>query len=133
MNTDIPLKFRALAAIMHALGGLAFVISIPITWILWITTKELHPFVDRCGRSALNFQVSVILYIIVTILLLFTTCGILSNFGSSGQSLASMISYPVFFMIPILYAVLVAISIAAAMLGKVYSYPLTIKFISEEQ
>jgi uncharacterized protein len=136
MNTEIPLKFRALAAIMHALGGLAPVISIPITWILWITTKELHPFIDRCGRSALNFQASVILYMTVATLLLFTTCGILSNFGQVGQSATMMISYPVFFMIPILYAVLVVIPIAAAILamfGKVYSYPLTIKFVSEEQ
>jgi uncharacterized protein len=136
MNTEIPLKFRALAAIMHALGGLAPVISIPITWILWITTKELHPFIDRCGRSALNFQASVILYMTVATLLLFTTCGILSNFGQVGQSATMMISYPVFFMIPILSAVLVVIPIAAAILamfGKVYSYPLTIKFVSEEQ
>jgi uncharacterized protein len=137
MNTDIPLKFRALAAIMHILGGLAPFISIPITWILWITTKELHPFIDRCGRAALNFQASVILYLTVAILLLFTTCGILSNFGSSGQSLAMMIvTYPVFFAIPIFSAVLVFVPIAAAilaMLGKVYSYPLTIKFVSEEQ
>jgi uncharacterized protein len=136
MNTDIPLKFRALAAIMHALGGFTPIISLPITWILWITTKELHPFIDRCGRSALNFQASVILYMTVATLLLFTTCGILSNFGQVGQSATMMISYPVFFMIPILSAVLVVIPIAAAILamfGKVYSYPLTIKFVSEEQ
>jgi uncharacterized protein len=136
MNTDIPLKFRALAAIMHALGGLAPIISIPITWILWITTKELHPFIDRCGRSALNFQASVILYLTVAILLLFTTCGILSNLGQFGQSAMIMMGYPVFFVTPILFAILFVIPIAAAILailGKVYSYPLTIKFVSEEQ
>jgi uncharacterized protein len=135
MNTEIPLKFRILAAIMHALGGV-MVISIPLTWILWITTKELHPFIDRCGKAALNFQSSVILYITVAILLLFTTCGILSNFGQFGQSAIIMIGYPVFFLAPIFYTVVFLIPIAAAilaLLGKVYSYPLTIKFVSEEQ
>jgi uncharacterized protein len=136
MNTEIPLKFRALAAIMHALGGFAPIISIPITWILWITTKELHPFVDRCGRAALNFQSSVILYITVATLLLFTTCGILSNFGQFGQSAVMIISHPVLFLMPICFAVLFTLPIAAGILaitGKVYSYPLTIRFISEEQ
>jgi uncharacterized protein len=136
MNTEIPLKFRILVAIMHALGGFTPIISLPITWILWITTKELHPFIDRCGRSALNFQASVILYLTVAILLLFTTCGILSNFGQFGQSAAMIISYPVLFGAPIFYAIVFVIPIAAAILailGKVYSYPLTIKFVSEEQ
>jgi uncharacterized Tic20 family protein len=120
---------------MHALGGV-MVISIPLTWILWITTKEIHPFIDRCGKAALNFQSSVILYIIVAVLLLFTTCGILSNFGQIGQSIVSMISNPILSLIPIFYIVVFLIPIAAAMFaifGKVYSYPLTIKFISEEQ
>jgi uncharacterized protein len=136
MNTEIPLKFRALAAIMHALGGFTPIVSLPITWILWITTKELHPFIDRCGRAALNFQASVILYLTVAILLLGTTCGILSSIGQYGQSAAMMIGYAVFFVMPIFFAVLFVVPIAAAilaMLGKVYSYPLTIKFVSEEQ
>jgi uncharacterized protein len=136
MDTEIPLKFRALAAIMHALGGFAPIISIPITWILWITTKELHPFIDRCGRAALNFQSSVILYTTVAILVLGTTCGILANLGSAGQSAALMIGYPIFFGAPIIYAIVFVVPIAAAILailGKVYSYPLTIKFVSEEQ
>jgi uncharacterized protein len=136
MNTEILLKFRVLAAIMHALGGFAPIISIPITWILWITTKELHPFIDRCGRAALNFQCSVILYITVAIVLLGTTCGILSNFGEFGRSAVMMISHPVLFLIPICFAVAFTLPIAAgilAILGKVYSYPLTIKFVSEGQ
>ncbi len=136
MNTEIPFKFRALAAIMHAIGGFTPIISLPITWILWITTKELHPFIDRCGRAALNFQASVILYLMVAMLVLGTVCGILPNFGSFGRSLAEIISYPVLFGAPIFYAVIVVIPIAAAILailGKVYSYPLTIKFISEAQ
>jgi uncharacterized protein len=136
MNTEIPFKFRALAAIMHAIGGFTPIISLPITWILWITTKELHPFIDRCGRAALNFQSSVILYLMVAMLVLGTTCGILSNVGSSGGSAVAAISYLIIFGSPILYAVIVFIPIAAgilALIGKVYSYPLTIKFISEEQ
>ena len=136
MNTEIPLKFRMLSAIMHALGGFAPVISIPITWILWITTKELHPFIDRCGRAALNFQSSVILYLTVAIVLLSTTCGILANFGQFGQSATMMLGYPVFFLMPIFFAIAFALPIAAAILaalGKFYSYPLTIKFVSEAQ
>ena len=136
MNTEIPFKFRALAAIMHAIGGFTPIISLPITWILWITTKELHPFIDRCGRAALNFQASVILYTTVAILVLGTTCGVLASVGSSGGSALAAISYVIIFGAPILYAVIFVIPIAAAILailGKVYSYPLTIKFVSEEQ
>jgi uncharacterized protein len=135
MNTEILLKFRVMAAILHLLGSIP-IVSIPITWILWITTQTTHPFIDRSGKSALNFQASVITYIIVATLLLSTTCGILSNLGQFGQSAVMMIGYPILFLMPICFAIVFTLPIAAAilaMLGKVYSYPLTIKFISEEQ
>ena len=77
-----------------------------------------------------------ILYLTVAIVLLSTTCGILGNFGQFGQSAVMMLGYPVLFLMPIFFAIAFSLPIAAAILaalGKVYSYPLTIKFVSEAQ
>jgi uncharacterized Tic20 family protein len=55
MNEDprqqIPLNFRILAALLHAICTLFPITCLPITWIIWLATRNQHPFVDRSGRS----------------------------------------------------------------------------------
>jgi uncharacterized protein len=137
MNEDrsrqqIPLNFRILAAVIHAICILGPIVCLPITWLLWFTTRNQHPFVDRSGRSALNFQGSVTLYLIVIVGLLSIICGVLPI--DLSQSLTFLIGYPALFMAAILIFASFLLPIVAAVLaiyGRIYSYPLTVKFLSE--
>ncbi len=132
MNNEIPLKFRLLAAGFQVIGAIAPIVSIPITWILWAITKQLHPFVDRSGKSVLNFQTSIALYIIVISGFLSIVCGAFPV--NAIQSIVLFISYPVICLLSILLLSSFVLSIFATILalnGKVYNYPLTIKFLPE--
>ena len=44
--------------------------------LVWIIKKPESPLVDRHGRAALNFQISMLIYIFVAILLVFVVIGI---------------------------------------------------------
>jgi uncharacterized protein len=136
MNADprqqIPLNFRILAALLHAICTLFPITCLPITWILWLATRNQHPFVDRSGRSALNFQTSLFLYLFVVAGLLGVICGILPT--NIGQSFVAIITYPAIFLATILMLsafVLPLVAAGLAMYGRIYSYPLTVKFLSE--
>jgi uncharacterized Tic20 family protein len=80
MNNQLSLKFRLLAAGFHVINVIFSTISTPIIWILWLLTKELHPFVDRAGRDALNCAINI--FIGMTVCTLFcifvfsVTCGV---------------------------------------------------------
>jgi uncharacterized Tic20 family protein len=80
--------------------------------IFWLLKRDQHPFVDQQGKEALNFQISVILYLIVSGILCLIFIGLL--------------------LLPIIgIASLVFIIIAGvrANSGESYRYPLTIRFI----
>jgi uncharacterized protein len=129
---QIPLNFRILAALLHAICTLLPITCLPITWILWLATRNQHPFVDRSGRSALNFQTSLFLYLVVIIGLLSVVCGVLPT--NISQSFVGIIAYPAIFLIGILILSAFLLPIFAAILamyGQIYSYPLTVKFLSE--
>lgn len=83
MNSQIPLKFRLLAASFHALNALfpiISIVSILVVWIVWLLTREIHPFIDLSGRNALNCAINNLLTMTVGIalcLLVFSlTCGV---------------------------------------------------------
>ena len=137
MNEDrsrqqIPLNFRILAVVMHALCTLLPITCLPITWIIWLVTRNQHPFVDRSGRSALNFQTSLFLYLFVIAGLIGVICGVLPT--NISQSFVGIIAYPAIFLVGILMFSAFLLPIVAAVLamyGRIYSYPLTVKFLSE--
>jgi uncharacterized protein len=131
-HQQIPLNFRILAALLHAICTLLPITSLPITWILWLATRRQHSFVDRSGRSALNFQTSLIVYLVIIIGLLSIICGVLPT--NISQSFVEIIAYPALFLIGILMLsafLLPIVGAVLAMYGRIYSYPLTVKFLSE--
>jgi uncharacterized protein len=135
MNEDpdrqISLNFRMLAALLYALCAVLPLTSLPITWILWLATRRQHPFVDRSGRSALNFQTSLFVYLVIIIGLLSIVCGVLPT---NITQFVEMIAYPAIFLLGILMLSAFLLPIVAAVLamyGRIYSYPLTVKFLSE--
>ena len=80
--------------------------------IIWQTKKSEFPSVDEHGREAVNFQISVLIYTFVSILLTFVLIGI-----------------PLLVATVIGNLVLIVIATIKANNGEAYRYPLTIRFI----
>jgi uncharacterized Tic20 family protein len=81
--------------------------------IVWQIKKDLHPFVDRHGKEALNFQISMLIYALATIPLFFVCIG---------PFLLSAVA-----IVDIVFLVIASIKAAN---GEEYRYPITIRFVS---
>jgi uncharacterized Tic20 family protein len=90
-------------------GGIGFVLG-PL--IVWLIKKDQYKFVDDQGRESVNFQISMLIYMVVSALLMIVGIG--------------------FILLPILVVVdvvLVIMASVAASDGKAYKYPFTIRLI----
>jgi uncharacterized Tic20 family protein len=98
-----------IAALCH-LSALIFGLFGPlVVWLIW---RSEYPFVDKCGKEALNFNISYTFYIILATLLMVVLIG--------------------FILLPLVIGLWLIFIIAAsvkASKGKYYRYPLTIRFI----
>jgi len=81
--------------------------------IIWLMKREESAFVDQCGRSCLNFKLSLLIYVIIS--------GVLALVG---------IGFILLILLGIFDLVCTVLAIIKASDGKVYKYPLTIKFIA---
>ncbi|TLS38156.1 DUF4870 domain-containing protein [Pseudalkalibacillus caeni] len=80
--------------------------------IIWLMKKETMPFVDEQGKESLNFQISMMIYGIVSGILVFIIVGFL-----------------LLAVVAVLEIVLVIMASVKANNGESYRYPLTIRFI----
>lgn len=100
------------------LAGLSWCIGIPAGSILgpllfWVIKKDEMPFVDRCGKEAINFGISMTIYLIVAGVLCFVFIGFLL--------------VPAVLLLMLIFPIIGALQ---ANEGKEYVYPLTIRFIT---
>jgi len=107
---------RMWAMICH-LAGLAGIIlpasgNIVAPLIIWQIKKEDNPFIDEQGKEAVNFQISMSIYLIASIILSFICIGI-----------------PLIIATIIVFFVFTLIAAVKANNGYHYRYPLTIRFI----
>lgn len=98
------------------LAALSLYIGIPFGNILgpllvWMLKKNESSFVDEQGRESLNFQISVTLYLLVCLLLVFLLVGI-----------------PLLFVLGIAHLILTIVGAVRASSGENYRYPMTIRF-----
>lgn len=100
------LHLSQLAGFVIPFGG----IILPV--VLWQTQKEKMPALDAHGKMVVNFMLSVLIYAIVSVVLMFVLVGFLTL-------LAVAVIHIVF---PIVGAV-------KANNGELWEYPLTIKFL----
>jgi len=101
-----------LSSYLTALPG----VNIIVPLILWNLKKDGRPFVDDQGKESMNFQISVLLYLIVTV-----AAGILLGLSSLGM-----------IVIPVLMAAHVVLTIYGAIQasrGDTFRYPLTVRLI----
>ncbi len=80
--------------------------------VIWLIKKDEFPFVEDQGKESLNFQISMTIYFIVSIILMVIVIGVLL-----------LIALAIFEVIMIIIATVKANS------GEKYRYPLSIKFI----
>ncbi|MBU1097297.1 MAG: DUF4870 domain-containing protein [Ignavibacteriae bacterium HGW-Ignavibacteriae-2] len=81
--------------------------------IVWILKKDKYPYVDVNGREVLNFQISVTIYLMISIILM-----------------AVLIGFLLFAAVIITNFILVVIAGAKAKEGIVYRYPFTFRVLS---
>lgn len=112
MNTE---EERTYAMFCH-LGALSGFVApfgnIIVPLILWLTKRESSPFVDMHGKEALNFQISLLIYSLISAVLILVLVGI---FLLAGLCIFGL--------------VIVIIAGVKAKSGESFRYPLTIRFI----
>ena len=122
METSIetPSKRQApsyTAGILCHLLGLASFLGIPFGNIIaplfhWLLKRAEDPFVDVCGKEAVNFQITISLYFTLSAVLIFAKIGILL--------------LPLVGIFHFTYTIVASIRASE---GQCYRYPLTIRFI----
>jgi len=104
--------FMHLSLLAHTVLTMIAIIA-PI--IMWNIKKNESPFLDDHGREAINFQISLLLYSVLTIPIGIITCGL----G--------------FFVLPVGIYILgligMILAAVAANRGEFYRYPMTLRFI----
>lgn len=98
-----------LSAFLGAWAALAFVGPL----VVWLLKREEHPFIEHHAKEALNFNLSVLLYGAVGLVLAFLLVGI-----------------PLLIALGIAWVVFTIIAAVKASNGEGYRYPMTIRFIS---
>ncbi|MCK5033945.1 MAG: DUF4870 domain-containing protein [Calditrichia bacterium] len=81
--------------------------------IIWILKKEEFPFVDDQGKESLNFQISITIYFVIGIILVFVAIGIV-----------------ILPLIGLFALIMIIVASIKANDGVKYRYPLTIRIIN---
>ena len=99
----------ATAAHLVPLIGLGFIGPL----VIWLVKRDEDPFVGFHALEALNFQISLIIYVIASLLLLFV-----------------LIGFILIFVVPIFALVVMIIAGVKAANGEFYRYPLALRFVT---
>jgi len=115
-TTEIPRNARQWAMICHlsALSGLlangiGFLLG-PL--IVWLIKKEDHPFVDKQGKEAVNFQITMLIIALISVVLCFF-----------------LIGFAFLIIAGLLMTIFPIIAAIRSNSGEDYKYPFSIRFI----
>ncbi len=119
-----------LGMLVHLLGMIGLIepmlLGFIATLVMWLMTRKNSEFVDDHGKEALNFQISVFIYMMVGGVLV--GLGILLTLG-----IGVIILLPLFILFGlVLWVVRLVSGIKAAMAanrGEFYRYPICIRFL----
>lgn len=106
---------RMWGMISHLSALVAFIIplgSVLGPLVVWLVKREDSPFIDQNGKEALNFAISILIYMTVSGILMLVLIGIL-----------------LVILVALFWLIFVIIAAIRANEGTVYRYPLTIRFI----
>lgn len=107
-------KNWAMACHLSALAGyLTFFGFFVGPLIVWLVKKDEYPLVDDQGKESLNFELSILLYYVISGLLVFVLIGI-----------------PLLIAVAVFQLVEIIVASVKAKDGELFRYPLTIRFVS---
>ena len=116
-EVNVPKKDENLWGMLCHLSALAgFVIpfgNIIAPLIIWILKKDEFPHVDDQGKESLNFQISITIYFIIGVILVFVAIGIV-----------------ILPLIALFALIMIIIASIKANDGVKYRYPLTIRLVN---
>jgi uncharacterized Tic20 family protein len=107
---DVSSDSRMMGMLCHLLGLFTCFVG-PL--IIWLIKKDEDPFVDNQGKEALNFQITVGIAFIVSVLLIPAFC--IGVFLGTAVGIADL--------------VFCIVAAAKANSGQAYRYPVSIRFI----
>ncbi|HUX95180.1 MAG TPA: DUF4870 domain-containing protein [Bacteroidales bacterium] len=105
-NWSMLCHLSAFAAFFFPFGGIIG----PL--ICWLSRKDESEWINLNGRNALNFQLSILLYMVLAIPLVFIVIGI-----------------PIIAVLSLLKVICIIIASVKAPKGELFRYPLSIPFI----
>lgn len=106
-------RMWAMLAHISAVAGFVFPFGNIIgPLLIWILKKEEYPFVNDQGKEALNFQISIAVYLLISAVLIFVIIGI-----------------PLLIILALFALIMTIIASINAYDGKAYRYPLTFRLI----
>jgi len=108
---------RTYATLMHLMLPIATVSVLPMIFgplIMWLIKKGESGYIDDHGKEALNFNISILIYLIL--------CGVLVLARGLGLFLM-----PIVWLFAIIFSVIAAL---AANRGEVYRYPACVRIIA---
>jgi uncharacterized Tic20 family protein len=108
---------------------IGMVLAALLTILLWRANRSIDPFIDRSGRSAINFSLSSTLYLAIMSTILGISCGV-----PLGSPVIASLAGGFGALFPLIVAWHFCATIdraVAAWKGKIPSNPLMIKFLPE--
>jgi uncharacterized Tic20 family protein len=106
---------RTMGMLCHLLGIFTGFVG-PL--ILWLIKKDQSAYIDHQGKEAVNFQISVMLYMIAAFILAFILVFVIGP-----------LSFPLLFLLVLAFLILEILAAVAAQKGELHRYPLCIRFI----
>lgn len=100
----------------HLAAFFGFII-VPIGTILgpfciWIAKRRFHPFIDQAGKESMNFQISMLIWMLLSLALIYLGIGIFIMIALSAVNVACVV-----------------IAAVRASRGQNFHYPLSIRMI----
>ncbi|MGE0482624.1 MAG: DUF4870 domain-containing protein [Gammaproteobacteria bacterium] len=105
---------RRRAALCHLAGLLGYVVplgNVVATLACWYAWRDAHAYIDQQGREAINFQLTVLVYLLLAF--------------SLALALLGLLMVPV---IVLLHVVLALVAARRARAGEAWRYPVTLRF-----
>jgi uncharacterized protein len=106
---------RTWAMVCHLSALLGYIIPfghILGPFVIWLLKKEEFPFVDEQGKEALNFQISMTIYLVVSGILMFVLIG--------------FVLFPLVVLCQLIFTIIASVK---ANDGHLYRYPASVRFI----
>ena len=108
------------------LPPLSLLISRTLALVFWRTYRHRHPFINESGKEALNFSLSIDLYMLIIFTILFANCGLNSPFP---LFIFVGFSWVLILLLLLTHFCLTIFGSIRANAGEIYKCPYTIHFL----